>query len=334
MNFPRTLVHEGLTGAGAPLVTIAGIDASIADKYARFSMACLQPGFLYLQPQRQALDLIRAKNPAIKILVHFPIHTIWGTPGADFGYQSRFAEICARPGGVWNGTKRPNITRPDRLGEMVDLWSEVLAAGAYDGLVMDPTCAVNVPDWSDDGRFGTEAQNLATQRAAFGQIFATLRRRHPGALLIGCGGPSANFPAGGDNVNGYWLENFPEQNPTGWSACTRLCMDAPFKYAQPHLQVIAMARNAPFPADMRFGLGTSCLFDGAFAYGPPGWGSNPGESRSAHLDWIAPEALPLGWLGQPVGAPWAASATRWERSFEHGSVVVDTFARDAYFTRR
>jgi len=315
VNYPRTLTHEGLTGAGAPLITVAGIDASIADKIARFSMWCAQPGFLYLQPQRQALDYIRAKNPAIKILGHFVVHSVWGTPNADSGYQSRFAAICAQPNGVYPGTKTPNLCDNAIRGACLDLWSEVLESGAFDGCMIDPMCPV-------DGR-----GPLDTQRAALGSILATLRNRFPDSIIIGCGGPSGSYP-GGDKASGWWLENWPEQNPVGWSNVTRLCFDAPFKYAQPHLQVIAMARASVDPQAMRFGLGTSCLFDGAFAYGPPDW------KGSAHFDWIAPEALPLGWLGQPVGAPWATAGGLWTREFEGGSVTVNTVAKDATFTRK
>ena len=89
-----------------------------------------------------------------------------------------------------------------------------------------------------------------------------------------------------------------------------------------------MARASVDPQAMRFGLGTSCLFDGVFAYGPPDW------KGSAHLDWIAPEALPLGWLGQPIGAPWALPGGLWTREFNGGSVTVNTTTRDATFVRR
>lgn len=315
MNFPRTLLHEGLTGAGAPLVTGLGIDSKIADKIARFSFWCCQPAFLWKYPQRQAIDVIRAKNPAIKILAHFVLHSVWGTPGADQGYQSRYAEICARPNGVYPGTHTPNLCDNAIRGACIDLWDEVYQSGAFDGVMLDPMCAVQ------------GLAPLEQQRAALGSIMATLRYRcGSSAILIGCGGPAGDYP-GADSASGWWQEAFPNQNPVGWTPVTRLCMDASFRYTPPTYNVIAMARSAPDPQAMRFGLGTSCLFDGVFAYGPGDW------KGSAHLDWVIPEYFPNGWLGRPLGVPWVSGAT-WTREFEGGSVVVDTMKQDAAFTRR
>lgn len=306
LAFPRTLVHEGLSGGGAPLVVAGKVDDAVAAKIARFSFWCCQPGYLW-SSQRFALDYIRARSDT-KILGHFVAHSSWGAPSdALDNYQGRYAKICGGPNG-------PDLCDPIKLWACVDLWSEVVEAGGYAGLMIDPMCAV-------DGRGPLDAQ-----RRALGSILATLRQRHPDKIIIGCGGPGGAYP-GAYSANGWWFENVWEQNPVGWSPVTRLCMDGSYRYHAPVLNAIAMARSSVDPQAMRFGLGTSCLFDGVFTIGP-------GDFKgSAHLDWTIPEYFPAGWLGQPLGAPWPLNTTTWQRTFEHGEVAVSTLARDAVFKR-
>lgn len=315
MNYPRVLVHEGLTGGGSPLIVAGKLDPIVRDKIARFGLWCCQPGYLW-SSQRFALESIRASNPTIKILVHFVHHSVWGTPSTNADdYQGRYAAICDQPNGKYPGTNRPNLCDKFIRADTIDLWHEVIARGGYDGVMIDPMCAVS----------GLPA-TVEQQRAALGEILIVLRLRHPDKIIIGCGGPRGDY-TGGDQASGWWQENFPDQNPVGWSPVTRLCMDAAHHYRPPVFQVIATARESLDAQAARFGLGTSCLFDGVHMMGP-------GDPKYAvQLDWWIPQYGPAGWLGQPIGAPWPI-AGGWIREFEHGSVIVDVVARDAVFTRR
>jgi len=335
--FPRIMLHEGCNGRGYPLVYADGVlNESVAYKIARFGWWCVGATDLYdLWPG--AIRRVRELNPKIKILVHVLGPTFWPSSGPT--YTGRLAEGIGERWVMWGSGMYADLSDPVVIDVLLTLYSELLASGLYDGIMVDGMTFSDtwIGALTDPNEVGTGTINEydAAVRVGKGVLLAGLRARFPNTLIVTNGGPGVFYP-GGEGANGHWRENFPLQNDGGgwWAnmlAPRGLFGDPAFYRKRPYSVIATTANPAIDRSRARFALASSCLGEGIFVDGPGDF--NP---AIPYMDWAQPEyrldrrtgaaagGVYGGWLGRPVRAAYLKpDAVTWRRDFAFGFVEVN-----------
>lgn len=358
--FPKVMLHEGVNGAGMPLLKQDPldfreqiVDVDVLDQIVRFGYWCIQPAYLW---DDHAEVLREIRHAGTKVFAHLLVAPYWPVNSTvRSSYQARIQDAVGddyfrRPDGTpWGApnTYTANITIPAVRAAMVEIWTDVLGTGLFDGALIDPVSYGNgwrvTPDNQLDyrrhGYASLEDWDVA-MRGAQGALLSELRHRFPDLTLIGNGGPAGNY-AGGDRMDGWWRENFPNQNPVGWSnnmlGPLGLLRES-YQMSPRRLSVIAVIprwtgtyKDGPeFRADLRFGLGNASLGECAFVAGPGNY-----DWRIPYMDWWIdeysvdrntgkPTRRATGWLGRAVKPVRELDGLGvYIREFQYGAMILN-----------
>lgn len=355
-SFPKVMLHEGINGAGNPLLKTDPldfrrqvVDFEVLDQIQRYGYWCVQPSYLWTDHADVLREIRRAGT---KVFAHLLVSPYWNVASSDrSSYQARIQDAVGedyfrRPDGTpWQSPNFvPNITVPAVRAELIEIWTEVLATTLFDGALIDPVCNGNGWRVTVDEPLDFRAAGYASledwdggMRGAQGAILSELRYRFPDLTLIGNGGPAGDYP-GGDRVDGWWRENFPHQNPGTWlsniTGPLGLLRES-YQVSPRRLSVIAVIpRWVPmgpdFRADLRHGMASACLGESAFVAGPGNY-----DWRIPYMDWWLdeygvdpttgkPTRRATGWLGRAVTpARQLGGLLVWCREFQYGAVLVN-----------
>lgn len=344
-GYPRLGLYGSVLGSGAPFVTTGGaLDAVALDQVARYDVITLDVN--PLTPYRpDVLAALRTRNPDIRILGYVLGHDIWDAADPDSlnHYPTRYRRLVRDSDGFLynrlNGQYYPganvNLAKRDGNGRYVvaeglaDLFTDVLATGAWDGLFLDVYCSTL--SWTQDASrqidfaragYANSTAFDAAWRAGTDTLANRLRRRAgPGAILVGNCATSDHQ----ETLNGWMRENFPFQNGGTWYDNV---LDGQHGYLADDRNFVAPAHNWIFsalvgadgaqyagenPRKVRFGLGTATLGEGYGVFGPSDRSLN---SAPYHQWWYDEYAVDTntgrsstslantGWLGAALGAPY------------------------------
>jgi hypothetical protein len=356
--FPKVMLHEGVNGAGVPLLKPDPddfrrqvVDVEVLDQIQRFGYWCIQPAYLWDDHAEVLREIRRAGT---KVFAHLLVSPFWNVASSDrSSYQARIQDAVGvdyfrRPDGTpWQSPNFvPNITVPVVRAELIDIWTDVLGTGLFDGALIDPVCggngwrvtAADPLDYRAAGYASLEDWDGA-MRGAQGAILSELRFRFPDLTMIGNGGPAGDYP-GGDRVDGWWREKFPHQNPFNWFAnmFSKLgLLKEPYQVSKRRLSIIAVNplwTGRPMPdgndaKEARFGLGSACLGESGFVWGPEGYNWKIAY-RTWWLDQYSvdrttgmPTRRATGWLGRAVKAAYEIPQQVYVREFQYGAVLVN-----------
>lgn len=344
-GYPRLGLYGSVLGSGAPFVTTGGgLEATALDQVARYDVVTLDVN--PLTPYRpDVLAALRARNPDIRILGYVLGHDIWNAADPDSfnHYPTRYRRLVRDLDGFLynrlNGQHYPganvNLAKRDGGGRFVvaeglaDLFTDVLATGAWDGLFLDVYCstlawtqdATRQIDFARAGYANATAFDAGWQAAT--DTLANRLRRRAGAshVLVGNCARSDHQEV----LNGWMRENFPFQNGGTWydnvldGQHGYLADDRNF-VAPPHnwiFSAVVGATGAHYSAEnarkVRFGLGSAALGEGYGVFGPSDRSLN---SAPYHQWWYDEYAVDTntgrsstslahtGWLGAPAGDPY------------------------------
>jgi hypothetical protein len=225
-----------------------------------------------------------------------------------------------------------------------------LAAGTWSGVFLDACLADVVAatggtlDLDRDGVGDDPAVASAAWQAGFAALVEALRAalgEDVGITALAAGECSV------DALDGVLLDGFPVgpaaapgsfdaafERYLGWTAATR--PGAPLSIAAAYSPAIGRGELVPGQdemartdyAAMRFGLATTLLGDGYFAFdnGPLG------RSVSWWYDEYDGAGRGTGWLGHPLGPPTRVSGGAYVRSFTRGMVIANPTATPLFVT--
>ena len=345
LRFPLRIVHGGIDGQGRPLIGGLGlIDQTMFEEICRHDVWSFQPTPIYDYDgyRRELVTEYRRLRPRGRVLAHLLLQTTW--PYSGDSYFARVRRVHeSHPNGILHGTDgrewAVNLGEPTIVSGLVQLWSELLRSGVFDGAVLDgmPETmgwmeeSFGPVDWARAG-YSSFAELEARNRDGMFAIANALRGLFPKAILIGNSGPRG--PA---LLNGWWRENFPAQNGGSWFTNMLEAWGRPmgllndrFRYSAPQLSVLSAAARPEFL------LGSACLADAAAAYAPKDFNNQtlypvswraPGATIDRGSG--APDDRAVGWLGRAQGpARQVAGSPCWRRDFVFGSVVVNPSGAD------
>jgi hypothetical protein len=335
------LLHESVDGSDYPLVRADGTtDIVVLAEIEKFQAWCVQPTFLW---DRHPEILAELRRAGLKLFAHILVGRYWPVNNADrTSYQARVQDVVGdryfrRPDGLpWDGHCARITDYPVRA-DLMDLWTEVLGTGLFDGALLDAIPPSNTwrtvgepIDYMQAGFTSLEAWDLG-MRTAQGHLCADLRTRFPNLTFIGNGGPRGSYE-GGQLLNGWWQENWPFQPPATWighmTGAEGFLSDPGF-YQQPTNSVIAVACSPGLdPQRARLGLASTCMGEGWFTVGPGNY-----DVRMPYRRWWLREygvdrttgaslARSMPYLGRATTPAYQQDGA-WLRQFVFGLVIAN-----------
>lgn len=354
-GYPRVMLHEGINSSGYPLIANGQLDTSMVPIFAKWARWSVEPNAIY-DTYPSALAAVRAAAPVAQrmaIYAHVLGPVIWQVTGTSsfFGrvwntiYSSGYflrdstdTSVPWTPNGP--GTAYVDLSNASAVSALVDLYTELVSSGYFDGLFIDWMAPSDtwilssyphlyLAPWS-----GSSATWDAAMQAGKKSLFDQLRARFPNLLMFGNGGAGGTYAA---SANGWWRENFPNQpDPvTGWNGnmtgASGLLGDAARYSATPsHMSVLAIASTWADPARMLQGTVSACLADGGVVVvGPGNYDNNSSYRTWWHPLWGRDRTLGTdtgrhtGWLGQPTESAHLDGDGYWRRVFQYGTAYYN-----------
>lgn len=236
----------------------------------------------------------------------------------------------------WPGNIMMNLGTKDDSGKtyadyLADFYqNKVLSTGLWDGLFFDNVWQ-NVTwfnkniDIDNSGRQKTTAEIDWQWQNSYRNFFQKLRDRFGSQYLIIGNGDGAYHQA----INGRMFESFPDYWQGGWTGSLKTYNEVNDNGYTPRLNIIesntANTGNRYDYQSMRYGLASTLMFDGYYAFG---YGTNLREQLWWYDEFDAK-------IGQPVSSPYnlldrkstAWKAGVWQRDFEYGAALVNSTDR-------
>jgi len=233
----------------------------------------------------------------------------------------------------WPGNVMMNLGVKDENGQtyagyLTDFYQDkILSTGLWDGLFFDNVWQ-NVTwfnkniDIDNNGRQRPTTEIDWQWQNYYRDFFQKLRDRFGSQYLIIGNGDGAYHQL----INGRMFESFPDYWQGGWSGSLKSYNEANDNGYAPRLNIIesntANTGNRYDYQSLRYGLASSLMFDGYYAFG---YGTNLREQLWWYDEYDAQ-------IGQPVSEPYNLSdknsrvwkAGVWQRDFEFGTVVVNS----------